>query len=108
MLLNGVCQAAAGSYLQTAVVAVAARLGAPALQAVMSGQAAVAVAISGVQLLSALASVRARSSDADAGANVNAGAADASRVQHQAMKTMYAIPAPLTCNIFEADALSKS
>ena len=61
VLLNAVCQAAAGSYLQTAVVAVAALFGPPAMQAVMSGQAAVAVAISGVQLLSALASVRAGS-----------------------------------------------
>ncbi|EIW61775.1 uncharacterized protein TRAVEDRAFT_143867 [Trametes versicolor FP-101664 SS1] len=58
VLLNAVGQAAAGSYLQTAVVAVASQFGPVAMQAVMSGQAAVAVAISGVQVMSALASVR--------------------------------------------------
>ncbi|RPD66694.1 hypothetical protein L226DRAFT_549482 [Lentinus tigrinus ALCF2SS1-7] len=58
VLLNAVGQAAAGSYLQTAVVAVASLFGPSAMQAVMSGQAAVAVVISGVQVLSALASVR--------------------------------------------------
>ncbi|KAI0637927.1 nucleoside transporter-domain-containing protein [Trametes polyzona] len=58
VLLNAVGQAAAGSYLQTAVVAVASLFGPVAMQAVMSGQAAVAVAISGVQVMSALASVR--------------------------------------------------
>ncbi|KAI0363552.1 hypothetical protein BV20DRAFT_1047586 [Pilatotrama ljubarskyi] len=57
VLLNAVGQATAGSYLQTAVVAVASLFGPAAMQAVMSGQAAVAVAISGVQVLSAAASV---------------------------------------------------
>ncbi len=58
VLLNAIGQAAAGSYLQTAVVAVASLFGPSAMQAVMSGQAAVAVVISGVQVLSAVASVR--------------------------------------------------
>ncbi len=58
VLLNAIGQAAAGSYLQTAVVAVASLFGPSAMQAVMSGQAAVAVVISGVQVLSAAASVR--------------------------------------------------
>ncbi|KAH9894388.1 nucleoside transporter-domain-containing protein [Cubamyces lactineus] len=58
VLANAVGQAAAGSYLQTAVVAIAALFGPSAMQAVMSGQAAVAVAISGVQVMSAAASVR--------------------------------------------------
>lgn len=58
VLLNAVGQAAAGSYLQTAVVAVASLFGPLAMQAVMSGQAAVAVAISGIQVISAVASVR--------------------------------------------------
>ncbi|TDL29058.1 hypothetical protein BD410DRAFT_757726 [Rickenella mellea] len=58
-LLNGTLQAAAGSYLQTAVVAIASLFGPPAMQAVMSGQAAVGVVVSAVQLLSAVASVRA-------------------------------------------------
>ena len=57
VLLNAIGQAAAGSYLQTAVVAVASLFGPSAMQAVMSGQAAVAVVISGVQVLSAAASV---------------------------------------------------
>ncbi len=58
VLLNAIGQAAAGSYLQTAVVAIASLFGPSAMQAVMSGQAAVAVAISGVQVVSAVASVR--------------------------------------------------
>lgn len=58
VLLNAIGQAAAGSYLQTAVVAIASLFGPSAMQAVMSGQAAVAVIISGVQVVSALASIR--------------------------------------------------
>ncbi|CCM03372.1 uncharacterized protein FIBRA_05502 [Fibroporia radiculosa] len=58
VLLNGMLQAAAGSYLQTAVVAVASLFGHKAMQAVMSGQAAVGVVVSGVQVLSAAASMR--------------------------------------------------
>ncbi|KAI0751483.1 nucleoside transporter-domain-containing protein [Daedaleopsis nitida] len=58
VLLNAIGQAIAGSYLQTAVVAIASLFGPSAMQAVMSGQAAVAVAISGVQVLGAAASVR--------------------------------------------------
>ncbi|OBZ76440.1 Nucleoside transporter FUN26 [Grifola frondosa] len=58
VLLNAIAQAAAGSYLQTAVVAIASLFGPSAMQAVMSGQAAVGVAVSGVQVLSAAASMR--------------------------------------------------
>jgi equilibrative nucleoside transporter 1/2/3 len=57
VLLNGIAQAAAGSYLQTSVVAVASLFGSSAMQAVMSGQAAVAVIVSGVQVLTSAASV---------------------------------------------------
>ncbi|KAI9001317.1 nucleoside transporter-domain-containing protein [Trametes punicea] len=57
VLANAIGQAAAGSYLQTAVVAIASLFGPSYMQAVMSGQAAVAVAISGVQVMSAAASV---------------------------------------------------
>ncbi|KAI0921408.1 hypothetical protein AcW1_004606 [Taiwanofungus camphoratus] len=57
VLLNGIIQAAAGSYLQTAVVAVASLFGPKAMQATMSGQAAVGVAVSGVQALSSAISV---------------------------------------------------
>lgn len=59
ILLNGILQAAAGSYLQTAVVAVASLFGPATMQAVMGGQAAVAVAVSTVQVLSAGASLHA-------------------------------------------------
>lgn len=52
VLLNGAIQAAAGSYLQTSVIAVASLFGPTALQAMMSGQAAAAVAVSSVQLVS--------------------------------------------------------
>lgn len=57
VLLNGAAQAAAGAYLQTSIIAVASLFGPPAVQAMMSGQAAVAVAVSGVQVLSASFSV---------------------------------------------------
>jgi hypothetical protein len=50
-------QAAAGSYLQTAVIAVASVCGPSAMQSLMSGQAAAGVAISAVQFLSAYGSV---------------------------------------------------
>ncbi|KAG6834896.1 hypothetical protein H0H93_006585 [Arthromyces matolae] len=46
------CQAAVDSYLQTSVFAVASLYGPQALQATMSGQAAVAVAVSAVQVMS--------------------------------------------------------
>lgn len=62
VLLNGIAQAAAGSYLQTAIVAVASLFGPTAMQSVMSGQGAVAVAISLVQAISAYTSVRGQSS----------------------------------------------
>jgi equilibrative nucleoside transporter 1/2/3 len=55
VLLNGVTQAIAGSYLQTSVIAVASLFGPTAVQAMMSGQAAVAVAVSSVQVISAAA-----------------------------------------------------
>lgn len=57
VLFNGIAQAVAGSYLQTSVVAVASRFGPSAMQAVMSGQAVVAVVVSGVQVITAAASV---------------------------------------------------
>ena len=53
MLLNGIAQAAAGSYLQTAIVAVASLFGPSAMQSMMAGQAAVAVVVSGVQVIAA-------------------------------------------------------
>lgn len=56
VLINGAVQASAGSYLQTAVIAVASLFGPAAVQAMMAGQAAVAVAVSGVQVMSAAAS----------------------------------------------------
>ncbi|KAF8211499.1 nucleoside transporter-domain-containing protein [Mycena galopus ATCC 62051] len=57
VLLNGMAQAALGAYLQTAVIVIASLFGPTAVQALMSGQAAVAVAVSGVQVFSAAASV---------------------------------------------------
>jgi equilibrative nucleoside transporter 1/2/3 len=56
VLLNGAAQNAAGAYLQTAVIAIASLFGPAAVQAMMAGQAAVAVAVSGVQVVSAAAS----------------------------------------------------
>ncbi|KAJ6538997.1 nucleoside transporter-domain-containing protein [Mycena capillaripes] len=63
VLLNGACQAALGAYLQTAVIVIASLFGPTAVQALMAGQAAVAVAVSGVQLFSAMASVWGQSSE---------------------------------------------
>ncbi|KAJ7228996.1 nucleoside transporter-domain-containing protein [Mycena pura] len=57
ILLNGIFQAGLGAYLQTAIIVIASLFGPTAVQAVMSGQAAVAVAVSSVQVLSAIASV---------------------------------------------------
>ncbi len=57
VIINGLAQATAGSYLQTAIVAIASLFGPSAMQAVMSGQAAVGVVVSAVQVLSASASI---------------------------------------------------
>ncbi|KAJ3520310.1 hypothetical protein NM688_g9182 [Phlebia brevispora] len=59
VMLNGIIQAAAGSYLQTSVIAVASLFGPTAIQAIMSGQAAIGVAVSAVEVLSSMASIRA-------------------------------------------------
>ncbi|KAF5363799.1 hypothetical protein D9756_000782 [Leucocoprinus leucothites] len=56
ILFNGAAQNAAGAYLQTAIIAVASLYGPAPVQAMMAGQAAVAVAVSGVQVVSAAAS----------------------------------------------------
>ena len=58
VMLNGIAQAGAGSYLQTAIIAVASLFGPSAVQSMMSGQASVGVAVSGVQVISTLASTR--------------------------------------------------
>lgn len=57
VMLNGIGQAAAGSYLQTSIIAVASLFGHTALQPMMSGQAAIAVAVSGVEVISAAVSL---------------------------------------------------
>ncbi|KZT26997.1 hypothetical protein NEOLEDRAFT_1061600 [Neolentinus lepideus HHB14362 ss-1] len=57
VIVNGIAQAGAGSYLQTSVIAVASLFGPGAMQSLFSGQAAVGVAVSLVQVLSAAASV---------------------------------------------------
>ncbi|KZV77161.1 hypothetical protein PENSPDRAFT_645434 [Peniophora sp. CONT] len=57
VLVAGVTMAGTGSYLQTAVFAIGSLFGPNVLQAIMSGQAAVAIVVSAVQLLSATASV---------------------------------------------------
>lgn len=58
VMLNAIGQAIAGSYLQTSVIAVASLFGPTAMQALMSGQAAVAVAVSGVTVVSSALSLR--------------------------------------------------
>jgi equilibrative nucleoside transporter 1/2/3 len=57
-IATGIALAAAGSYLQTSVLAVASLFGPSVLQSLMSGQAVVAVTLSTVQLISATSSLR--------------------------------------------------
>ena len=61
VVLNGIAQAAAGSYLQTSIISVASLFGPTALQAMMAGQAAVGVAVSAVQVISAAGSLQGKS-----------------------------------------------
>ncbi len=56
-LLNACAQSLCGAYLQEAVIAVGSLFGAAAIQPIMAGQAAVAVAVSTVQVFSAAASL---------------------------------------------------
>ncbi|KAG8888481.1 hypothetical protein FRB98_007610 [Tulasnella sp. 332] len=56
-LLNGMVQAGAGAYFQTAVVALASMFGPFAIQAVFAGQAAVGVFVSLLQYITAAVSV---------------------------------------------------
>jgi equilibrative nucleoside transporter 1/2/3 len=65
VLSTSALQAVAGSYLQTAVIAAAALFGPIAMQSLMSGQAAVGVALSAVQLISAYGSVHIPSATSD-------------------------------------------
>jgi equilibrative nucleoside transporter 1/2/3 len=57
VLLVAVGQAATSAYLQISVIAIASLFGPTAVQAMMSGQAAVAVAVSAVQLVSSAISL---------------------------------------------------
>jgi equilibrative nucleoside transporter 1/2/3 len=57
VLFNAAAQAMAAAYLQTSVIAVGSLFGSPAIQSVMAGQAACAVVVSGVQVISSAASV---------------------------------------------------
>jgi equilibrative nucleoside transporter 1/2/3 len=57
-IANGVLQSCINSYLQTAIVAIASWFGPSAIRSMFSGQAAVAVIISALQLLSAIESLR--------------------------------------------------
>ena len=57
VILNGIAQAAAGAYMQTAGVVVASLFGSWAMQTMMAGNAAVAVVVSTVQAVAAAASV---------------------------------------------------
>jgi equilibrative nucleoside transporter 1/2/3 len=57
VILNGIAQAAAGAYMQTAGVVVASLFGPWAMQTMMAGNAAVGVVVSAVQAIAAAASV---------------------------------------------------
>ncbi|KAJ3867687.1 nucleoside transporter-domain-containing protein [Lentinula novae-zelandiae] len=72
VLLNGIAQAAFGSYLQNSVIAVASLFGPAAVQAMLAGQAAVAVVVSTVQVISAAASVNTSTEFMDGPAAIDA------------------------------------
>lgn len=72
VLLNGIAQAAFGSYLQNSVIAVASLFGPAAVQAMLAGQAAVAVVVSTVQVISAAASVHTSTESMDGPAAIDA------------------------------------
>ncbi|KAG6877844.1 hypothetical protein C0993_003217 [Termitomyces sp. T159_Od127] len=74
-LFVAAAQSALGSYLQTSVVAVASLFGPQAMQSMMSGQAAVAVAVSGVQVMSSALFIW-KSSPEDITANAVSGDAE--------------------------------
>jgi len=63
VVANGAAQAAAGGYFQTSLMAVASLFGPGAVQAMIAGQAAVAVVVSGVQVISAASSISGRPAD---------------------------------------------
>jgi len=56
VLFNAAAQAIAAAYLQTSTFAVGSLFGPPVIQSIMAGQAAVAVAVSGVQVISSAVS----------------------------------------------------
>ena len=72
VILNGVCQSSAGAYLQSAVVALASLFGPQAMQPVMSGQAAVGVLVSLIQVLSAGAGIQATDTAGEAASAAHA------------------------------------
>lgn len=57
VIINGIAQAAAGSYMQCSLIAMVSLLGPPAMQPLISGQAAVGVLVSLVQFFSSAAGV---------------------------------------------------
>src|ERR1700722_440529 len=57
LLLNGCAQSAFGAYLQCSVLGIAALFGPLAIEAVLSGHAAIAVIVSGAQTLGVMASL---------------------------------------------------
>lgn len=59
IITTGIVLAAAGSYLQTSVMAVASLFGPTVIQSMLTGQAVVAVILSAVQLISATGSLHA-------------------------------------------------
>ncbi|KAH7909969.1 nucleoside transporter-domain-containing protein [Hygrophoropsis aurantiaca] len=76
VILNGIMQAGCASHLGTAIYAEAALLGSPCVQALMTGQAAVAVVVSGVQFISAVGSTWNVSHEFDATVNASDGIAE--------------------------------
>ncbi|GLB39773.1 putative nucleoside transporter [Lyophyllum shimeji] len=89
VLVNGAMQAALDSHLQTSVVTVAAVFGPRALQAVMSGQAAVATVVSAVQALNTSLFLWKARPEADASGAVDGSAEEGSARMFFALCTFF-------------------
>ncbi|KAG5654678.1 hypothetical protein H0H81_009927 [Sphagnurus paluster] len=99
VLFNGAAQAALGAYLQTSITAVASLFGPPAIQAMMSGQAAVAVAVSGVQVLSSSLFLWRATPEAIAANAIDGSAEQGSARMFFALSTLFLIISAVAHNI---------
>ncbi|GLB33476.1 putative nucleoside transporter [Lyophyllum shimeji] len=108
VLANGGAQAALGGYHQTSVVAVASLFGPQAMQAVMSGQAAVAVAVSGVQVLSSALFLWRATPEAIAANAIDGSAEQGSARLFFALSTIFLVMTSVAFNMLAATPAYKT